>query len=374
MPLNIELQSENYDAVIVGAGIYGCWIALRLSEMGKKVLLIERREGICLQASLWNQARIHKGYHYPRSVLTALRSRINYAVFKKQFSSAVSEDHIHLYAISKKNSYISAKHFAQFMSRIGAPIRKCSQGLKNKFAEELIEDVFEVQEAVFDARKLAQIMGERLEQAAVTLALDSELVGITRDENGGHQVVFAHPQQGKRSVLARRIFNCTYSNLNGVLKVAEQKPIDLKLELAEIAMVEVPASLKGLGITIMCGPFFSLMPFPSTGLHSLSHVRYTPRFSCQGSFQALTEKERASLKSRFSHMLHDSSRFVPEMKELKYVQSFWAMKALLPQTESSDGRPIYFRPSSPDKSIINVLGGKIDNIFDLSDDLLAKYL
>ena len=29
----------------------------------------------------------------------------------------------------------------------------------------------------------------------------------------------------------------------------------------------------------MCGPFFSLMPFPAAGLQTLSHVRYTPHFA-----------------------------------------------------------------------------------------------
>jgi hypothetical protein len=43
-----------------------------------------------------------------------------------------------------------------------------------------------------------------------------------------------------------------------------------------MALVEVPEPVRGLGITVMCGPFFSVMPFPPRGLHTLSHVRYTP--------------------------------------------------------------------------------------------------
>lgn len=35
-------------------------------------------------------------------------------------------------------------------------------------------------------------------------------------------------------------------------------------------------NIKDVGLTVMDGPFFSLMPFGLTGLHSLSAVHFTP--------------------------------------------------------------------------------------------------
>lgn len=52
--------------------------------------------------------------------------------------------------------------------------------------------------------------------------------------------------------------------------------VPLKHGLTELALVEVPDRHRGLGVTVMDGPCFSLMPFPARGLHTLSHVRYTP--------------------------------------------------------------------------------------------------
>ena len=46
-----------------------------------------------------------------------------------------------------------------------------------------------------------------------------------------------------------------------------------------MALVEPPAELGGAAVTVMDGPFFSLMPYPSRGLFTLSHVRYTPHCS-----------------------------------------------------------------------------------------------
>lgn len=41
------------------------------------------------EASLFNQARVHGGYHYPRSLTTAARGRANYAKFIDEFNDAV---------------------------------------------------------------------------------------------------------------------------------------------------------------------------------------------------------------------------------------------------------------------------------------------
>ena len=75
---------------------------------------------------------------------------------------------------------------------------------------------------------------------------------------------------------AGRVFNCTYSQLNALLYRSGLPAVPLKHELAEMALVDVPPQLKSLGITVMDGAFFSCMPFPPRGLHTLSHVRYTP--------------------------------------------------------------------------------------------------
>ena len=48
--------------------------------------------------------------------------------------------------------------------------------------------------------------------------------------------------------------------------------------MTEMCIVDVPDELKKVGITVMCGPFFSIMPFPSKQAHSFSHVRYTPHY------------------------------------------------------------------------------------------------
>src|SRR4029077_13252268 len=95
---------------------------------------------------------------------------------------------------------------------------------------------------------------------------------VVRDGNGVLSVI----QANQTSVSAPLVFNATYSQLNMLLMGSGCSPIPLKHELTEVALVVPPTELAGLAITVMDGPFFSIMPFPGSKLYSLTHVRYTP--------------------------------------------------------------------------------------------------
>jgi len=69
---------QQYDYVIVGGGFYGCCLALYLRSISTRVVVLEAGDKLLDRASRVNQARIHTGFHYPRSVLTAVKSKILY--------------------------------------------------------------------------------------------------------------------------------------------------------------------------------------------------------------------------------------------------------------------------------------------------------
>ena len=71
-------SAEPAAAVVIGGGFYGCMLAAHLRQAGGRVVLCEKHDDILERASHTNQARVHNGYHYPRSMLTGLRSRVNF--------------------------------------------------------------------------------------------------------------------------------------------------------------------------------------------------------------------------------------------------------------------------------------------------------
>ena len=66
---------EAYDKIIIGAGFYGLYAALFAGKRGERVLLLEQEKAPFMRATYINQARVHMGYHYPRSISTAVKSR-----------------------------------------------------------------------------------------------------------------------------------------------------------------------------------------------------------------------------------------------------------------------------------------------------------
>ena len=63
------------------------------------------------------------------------------------------------------------------------------------------------------------------------------------------------------------------SKLPNIGKVVEEQLIQVGITTLD--------DLKNIGITVMDGPFFSIMPFGQTGLHSLTSVTFTPHMIYQ---------------------------------------------------------------------------------------------
>lgn len=141
-----------------------------------------------------------------------------------------------------------------------------------------------------------------------------------------------------------------------------------------MALVAVPEELADLGITVMDGSFFSLMPFPARGLHTLSHVRYTPHLHWMDDpgldpYRKLAEYPK---DSRAELMIRDAGRYLPAILQTRPVDSLFEVKTVLVKNENNDGRPILFEKHADLPGCYSVLGGKIDNVFDILEKLDAE--
>lgn len=79
-------MAEVYDKIILGAGLYGLYAARLCGIAGQRVLVLERDVDIFSRATYINQARVHMGYHYPRSYSTAIKSAHYFKRFCEDFS------------------------------------------------------------------------------------------------------------------------------------------------------------------------------------------------------------------------------------------------------------------------------------------------
>jgi glycine/D-amino acid oxidase-like deaminating enzyme len=349
--------------LVIGGGFYGCCLGLFLRSISKSISIVEKEDHILTRASRTNQARIHTGFHYPRNAVTAVKSLKLHERFAADFPEAVCKDFQMLYAIARRRSLVRANRFFRMFRSINAPIRKASPSESALFDPATIEAVYACVEHAFDYSVLRRLLANKIDSLGIDLQLKTEVVGL--EEHDGF--VVAKLSTGKELV-ARHVFNVTYSNVNEVLKKANLSKAGLKFEFTEVALVEPPEQIAGYGITVMDGPFFSTMPFPSERLYSLTHVRYTPHFSWTDS--AGGDLVRGALEthapvSKAKHMILDSRRYVPSMADAVWKRSLYEIKSVLLRNEVDDGRPILYQRAPANSRVISILGGKIDNIYDL---------
>lgn len=364
------------DAVIIGGGFYGASIAIYLAKQRglKRIVLVERESALLTRASYNNQARVHNGYHYPRSFTTAFRSRVNLPRFVHDWPEAVKQDFTKLYAIARRNSKVTAKQFVRFCKEIGAKIEPADQSLHQLFEQRLIEEVFLVEEYAFDSSILASWAEQELNECGVEMRLGTCVKKID-NFNQLLRVILQDKEGREAEIVSRYVFNCTYSGLNQFSGDFPGTSTILKQEITEMALMQAPPVLRSLGVTVMDGPFFSMMPFPARDLHTLSHVRYTPHNNWvdKPGLDPYQRMESYHCETRVERMMRDVSRYMPAIADAKYVESLFEVKTILVKNEGDDGRPILFERHSLMPNCYSILGGKIDNIYDVLEKLDAEF-
>ncbi len=355
-------DSKIWDIVIIGGGFYGCMLAIAYAKTGQSVLVVEKNSALLQEASFVNQARVHNGYHYPRSVLTALRSRESLPRFVDDFPDAIDDSFEKYYAIARSGSKVTARQFELFCQNIGAECEPADAEVQHLFNHDIVEGIFRVKEYAFNAERLAEYCRAQMTALGVTVRYEAEVDSVRQEKNATVAVELA--QDG--CVIGKQVFNVTYAGINTILKNSALPLLPLRYEWTEMGLVEPPEEFAGRSITMMDGPFFSMMPFPARGLYSFSHVRYTPHITWTDDDET---PELSRDHSNMPLMLADAKRYIPSLERVVAHDSIWTVKTILMQNDQDDGRPILLRMNYGLPNFHVIMGGKIDNIYDILDNL-----
>jgi len=370
--------SELYDAIIIGAGLYGLYSALYLAKQGKNVVILEYDQEAMQRASYINQARVHLGYHYPRSLATALKSAKYYNRFCDDFNFAINKSFEKIYAISKSFSLTSGEQFQKFCYQANIP---CHQIIKEKyFNPEYIETAFSTKEYAFDAIKIKNYLLKKIIKMKVKIIYGSRIQKVLRRNN--NYVIVINDSLKLSSSL---IVNATYASTNQTIKLFNFPLFKIKYEICEVILCSVNDEIKNKGLTVMDGPFLSLMPFGLTGYHSITSVAHTPhntsynllpRFKCQRQNSLCTPKSLencnfciAQPKTAFSYMNQLVKKYLHTSTKIKLYKTLFSIKPILLSSEIDDSRPTIIKTFSKKPTFISVLSGKINTIYDLDNYL-----
>lgn len=369
-----------YDKIIIGAGLYGLYAACKCAEKGESVLVLERDAAPFMRATYINQARVHKGYHYPRSYSTAIKSANYFNRFCQDYSFCLHTKFDQVYATSTAFSWTNAQEFRRFCKN--ADIR-CDDIAPDKyFNNGLCDGAFLTEEYTYDALVLRDYFLDKLKDLPKVKLHCSEMPAEIISSNN-HWVVKTNKGECYK---APYILNATYAGVNDVHQLCGFEPFSIKYELCEIILCTVSDNLKNVGITVMDGPFFSLMPFGQTGLHSLTSVTFTPhktsynktaQFECQGQSSGKCingslyncDGCEAKPKSAWPYMSQLARKYLKEEYGFVYKNSLFSMKPILKSSEIDDSRPTLVRKMHEEPIFVSVLSGKINTVYDLDDVL-----
>lgn len=370
------MSARSYDLIVIGGGFFGLRIALfGREQLGlDRVLLLERESETMSRASYVNQARVHNGYHYPRSILTAYRSRVSSAEWAAEYPDAIERDFTHYYAVARRLSKINARQFEVFVDRIGAPLNAVSDPMIADSFSPLIERAWEAEEWAFDARRLRAHVTARLEAVG---GVDVKL-GVAADRvRSNADGISVETTQGVFD--STRVVSSVYSQINSLHRASNLPVVPLQLELTEMSLVQLPERFRRSAFTVMDGPFFSIMPFPSRGLHTLSHVRYTPHLRWRDTGADPDPRAIPSLdelrtnRTTFREMVADVRRYIPELAGMERIDSLYEIKAVLADQDQTDSRPILVRTEPELPGYVCIMGGKIDNVNDVLHELVTIF-
>ncbi len=373
-----------YDRIIIGAGLYGLYSAVYCAKKGDKVLVLEMDDAPFKRATYINQARVHMGYHYPRSISTALKSKNNFDRFCIDYPESVKDDFTKIYATSKNFSWTNKEQFEKFCSDSGILCETISND--KYFKEDMCDGTFITKEYTYDGQILRDLLIKEVEEYKehITILYNTHITAINKEDK-----VYKISLKDEREFESKFVLNSTYAAVNQINTLAGFETFPIKYELCELIICKADEKLKDVGITVMDGPFFSIMPFGRTGLHSLTSVTFTPHitsfdklptFECQKGNEDYCSPQRLGNcndcknkpESAWGYMSQLARKYLKEEYKFEHVDTLYSMKPILRMSEIDDSRPTLVRQFSKNPSFVSVLSGKINTVYDLQEVLDAN--
>lgn len=377
--MTISPAKISSDFVIVGGGIFGIYAALYLAKKGLQVCLIEKEKQLFSKASVVNQARLHSGYHYPRSIATARMSDENKARFTREHRDFIHTKFDKYYAIDRFGSLTDGRQFERFCAFIDI---KCERIKRHElFDFSSLEALYLTEEFTFDPYLIADYYTKQCEaEKRISIIRNCEIIQAETQGNQWLIKVRKGEENTQIEILTPAVLNASYAGSNSINRLFGQEHLNLQYEIAEMSFVSSKI-LQNIGLTVMDGQFGSLMPYGKSGLHSLSSVAYThhkvsreklPTFDCQKKNTTcrpdyLSDCNFCTARpdSAYSKMSAQMKSYFSKEVDWQYFSSKFTVKAKLAANHIDDGRPTEVVQLQKKPDFYCIFAGKINSIYEV---------
>lgn len=337
-------------ALVVGAGVFGLTSAIALSHNGYDVVVREKEDDLMKGASSINQYRLHKGYHYPRSIETAQECQRGLQTFKRKYESSVVNGNIqHLYSIASEGSLVSGDEYKNFLEKVGLeyyerePMPNCDLTIQ-------------ANEELFNPEQLILSLHKKLYSSGIKVYVNSEVKSL--DEEKFDVAVIA-----------------TYSQINQLLD--EKK--EYQFEVCEKPVVRLPKIFENLSVVVMDGPFMCLDPYVNNS-HVLGNVVHAIHETNIGTKPIVSEELKPYLNkglirnpkiTNIDKFIESGKKyFGDEFEDLEHIGSMYTIRTVLSNREQDDSRPTLVEKVND--NVYTLFSGKIDTCVDAANQLIKR--
>ena len=322
---------------VAGAGIYGTTIAIKLAEQGCRVTLFDPL-GIIEAASAINQYRVHRGYHYPRSSETIREVVGARNAFMAEFREAICAGSEHFYAMPHQGSRIGPDEFEAIMAKNCLPLEACRPRWMNF---DYIARCWRVEEEIYDPDQLRRLVIARLQASGVVFV--NTTIPLTAADDFDHVVYATYGSSGSHAHLFPAV----------------------RFQVAEKVLIELPASLRGLAIVVIDGPFTAFDPYGSGPYSLFGSARHTNHWETTDPSIAVPARYRDILNrrrfepvafTRFEQMREDCALAIPVAAQARYRGSRFTVR-VVEDDRKTDQRILHIARPTP--NVIHVFSGKV---------------
>jgi len=254
----------NVDNLVIGGGYFGIFAATSAPK-AESVVVIDSQE-IFKGASKFNQARLHSGAHYLRSPQTIRKCQSDLRIFKKDFSSALNDSFQSIYAFPHYNNLASPETFEYTMQTYEIPYEQTFTSLLSPHVSPI---QFVVPEPSIDHYQMKRILLDKMD---ANIAVHENVSNLNLDISSSRVLVKYESLCGRFEFeVKKRLILATYASNPALLSQLRLTSTEYTTEEARILYAYIP-KMENLGITLVDGPFISVVPWGNTGLHSITPV------------------------------------------------------------------------------------------------------
>lgn len=362
------------NVAIVGCGIFGAMTAIRLAESGIEVTIFDSNARPLQGASLNNQNRLHLGFHYPRDDETASQCIKGFDEFRSEFPDCILANFDNAYFIASEGSLTSPDEYLRFCKKHQLDFKEIDPSLFNPIVKN-VDLGITTNEVVYDSIILEKLIYKKFQALKIEPKFHSEVTNISKKGEN-----FSLEINKKNYIDFGAVVNCTYANLNQLKFQIGQETSNLQYEYTIVPVVDWLRP--PVGITIMDGPFMTVLPFGKSKKFLLYHVNHTviEREICEQMPSEWKTAETSPTKNIdkkkiFKDILESFAKFVPAVQESKLSGFLQTTRVVQANKEKTDARPSIIEKI--DDGFLSVFTAKIDHCMWVSKEIsleINKYL